>query len=244
MTDNTGLEGTKAELLLLIADGLDLLARLHDREPDVALISGLRDNPVASWFGLFADQAKADEFDASIASLPLALDADILDDLAAEYADIYLTHGYRAAPSASVWLTEERAERQEPMFTVRKWYDHYGIKVPDWRIRADDHIVHELQFVVHLLRLGTPVANADAARFLDVNLLPWLSQFTQAALRNCRHRYFASSLELTEATVLSLREILADMTGIQITKAAGQIVQEADSAQYDRPFVPGVSASW
>jgi TorA maturation chaperone TorD len=234
------------ELLRLSGDGFDLLARLHDREPDQVLISGLKSNPLSEWFGGFASETSVRDFDMAIATLPQPLPVEVLDDLAAEYADIYLTHGYRAAPSGSVWLTEERAERQEPMFAARSWYGRYHLGVPNWRVRPDDHIVHELQFVAHLCHLATPGAAMDAARFLDANLIPWLPQFTERVLERCRHRYFAAAVALTLDAVEGLRDNLEALTGIErrIRDNPDRAGALKEASAMDGPFVPGLAESW
>ncbi len=90
-----------------------------------------------------------------------------LDDLAADFAAIYLTHGYRVSPNESVWRDEEGLERQGPMFSVRAWYKHHNLQTPDWRIRADDHLVNELQFLAMLSQRAADFDQLrEAARFL------------------------------------------------------------------------------
>ena len=239
------ISGETLETLVLAADAVDLVARFHDREPDVELISGLKANPVAAWFDAFMAGDAPANFDAAVSSLPEPLPQDVLDDLAAEYADIFLTHGYRAAPNGSVWLTEDRIERQEPMFQVRGWYDHYHVKVPDWRTRADDHIVHEMQFVAHLLRLGTWTAAEDAARFLDENLLPWLPKFADCALVKCRHRFFASVMEISVQLMEHIRDRLEMITGIARPRIEEtQLPKRAQTPFAEQAYYPGFAESW
>lgn len=226
------------------ADALDLVVRLHDREADAALISGLRANPLADGFAGILPLDPLKSFDDAIASYPDPLPADVLDDMAAEYADIYVTHGYRASPNGSVWLTEDRIERQEPMFIARAWYDRYQMKVPNWSVRAEDHLVHELQFVSHLLRLATPRTAADAARFMDTNLLPWLSQFADRAMVNCRHRYHAASLDLTVALCEALRDRLGAITSIDRPAPLQSGQQSPAVLPVEPAYVPGLAESW
>jgi TorA maturation chaperone TorD len=230
---------------VMAADAVDLIVRLHDREPDAEFITGLKANPLSDWFSVFMPVQTPQQFDQAISSLPDPLPQEVLDDLAAEYADIFLTHGYRASPNGSVWLTEDRIERQEPMFEARSWYDHYYVKVPDWRIRADDHLVHELQFVSHLLRLGSDTAAADAARFMDKNLLPWLSQFAGQVLKLCRHRYFAGSMELTVASMESIRDLLEDICGVARPVPVDETaLPKRAQVPFEQPYFPGASESW
>lgn len=229
------------------AEALGLLIRLFDREADSDLLCGLRAIQAPDMFEALLPspegRAGAQVLRVALSGLPEQVPARALDALAADYADVFLTHGYRLAPNASVWLTEEKLERQGPMFEVRDWYAHYGVSVPDWRKRADDHIVHELQFLGLLLNLGTEAGMADAAHFLDAHLLPWVPEFgRRMALRVAEPLYAAAGL-LCAAYLEALRDELEDLTGLarQPRKSVPVSSQpEAEAA----PFVPGAAESW
>lgn len=230
------------------------LIRLHDREADPALIAELR---ACGYTELLAAVVEGEEAEAAVrgfqqilAGFPRPCPQTLLDDLAADYADAYLNHGFRAAPTGSVWMTENHLERQEPMFAVREWYAHYGLTVPNWRLRSDDHIVHELQFVVHLLRLGLEDALQDAAAFLDAHVLPWAPDFCKVIATRARNPFLAGVGLVTRALLDALRNDLVGATGRerrvglhlwaqQETRAARQ-----EKADEERPFVPGAAESW
>ncbi len=233
---------------------LALIIRLHDREPDKALVDGLREISPAAFFSLFLDKEDlqpALEFEEALAALPAPVDEASLDRLAAEYADIYLTHAYRISPNGSVWLTDDHLERQEPMFQVREWYDHYGIKVPNWRIRSDDHIVHELQFVETLLSLGRESATQDAARFLDRHVLVWVPHFCRLMAERSKEPFQKSVGLLTVAFLDVLRDMLEELTGetrwepeepLHPYSLPGARPEQKPAEQ--EAFVPGVAESW
>lgn len=238
----------------LWAEVLAPMIRLHDREADGEVIEGLW---ASGYTDLLAAVAQGEEAEAAVsgfqqvlAGFPHPIPNALLDELAADYADGYLNHGFRAAPTGSVWLTEDHLERQEPMFAVREWYQHYGMTVPDWRTRSDDHIVHELQFVSHLLTLGTPDALSDAAAFLDGHVLPWVPDFCAAIAARARHPFHAGVCLVTRGLLDGLRTDLEAATGrgrdvtphmwtLQATRAARQ-----EKADEESPFVPGSAASW
>lgn len=232
-----------------LADLLEVLIRLHDREADAALIDGLRQIAAAEWFAAALagapGQAAAARLGAALDALPTPVAPATLDALAVEYADIYLTHGYRISPSGSVWLTEDHLERQMPMFEVREFYAHYDITVPDWRIRADDHLVHELQFVAHLLREATEVSATDAARFLDAHVLCWMPAFFAQGMPRLREPLYQALFALTEALLDDVRdrlEALLDLPReVREVRALGaeRVPEEADAA-----YMPGVAESW
>ncbi len=240
---------------------LALLARLHDREPDRALIAGLQDTDTQEWIGGLVTgepaQGAVEAFIAAVNDIRLSGDSAIWDILAAEYADIYLTYAYRVSPNGSVWLTEDGLEHQEPMFAARRWYQRYGLQVPDWRMRSDDHLVHELQFVVHLCTCGTDDAASDAARFLDDNVLGWLADFARLVGERTRVPFFASAARLTHVAVEELRDLLERTTGInrpqeadekdagrRRTRKRGRTVYNLYNAEQDRPFLPGAGKGW
>ncbi len=245
------IEANHRDRLAAAAEVLALVARLHDREPDRAFIDGLTRHAVIEWLDEQVETPGAKtallHLREAAAAILSQTDTIVLDDLAAEFADIYLTYAYRVSPTGSVWLTEDGLERQEPMFAVRGWYQHYSIEVADWRIRPDDHIVHELLFVAHLCELRTATAAIDAARFLDQNLLRWLPEFSRRIGERCRQKFFTSTAEFTAAYIEELRDLLAAITGI----ARPPVIEEATDgpapggdADIGLKYVPGLAESW
>ncbi len=92
----------KSGVTAAIAADLELLADLHDREPTREWLEAARACPIQAQLGLVlegaAGRAALVAFDTAVAALPGELSQRDLDDLAAEYANIYLRFLYRAAP--------------------------------------------------------------------------------------------------------------------------------------------------
>ena len=197
-----------------LSEDLGLLARLHDREPDLELAEGLRTMAFPGCLTLPLDDSDGQRATRLMAlaleTLPLQPDAELLDELAADYTNIYLTHAIGASPQESVWLDEDGLICQDAMFQVRQWYGAWGLKVPDWRTRPDDHLVHQLQFIAHLLEQG---ALEEAARFMDEHLLRWLGLFAGRVMARCDTPWFAATAALTAAYCEALRDLLAELTG-------------------------------
>ena len=243
-----------AQRFALWAEALGPVIRLHDREADSALVEGLwaADFPAlaAALLDGRADAAVAEGFARVLAGIPRPVPAAVLDEMAADFADAYLTHGFRAAPTGSVWMTEDHLERQQPMFDVRDWYAHWGLAVPDWRLRSDDHIVHELQFVAHLLATGSTDALTDAAAFLDAHVLPWVPEFCLRVADHARHPFHAGAVLLTRVLLDALRDDLERATGRARNVLPHAWAVQADrserqaEAERERPFVPGLAESW
>jgi len=144
-------------------------------------------------------------------------------------------------------MTEEGLERQEPMFEVRKWYEKYNLEAPDWRMRADDHIVHELQFVAHLLERGDRKSLTDAVAFMDENVLNWVPEFGKAVGERSVQPLYGASARLLGGMVEELRDMLEQITGIArpvIEEETPQDRIRLYDADVDRPYIPGVGESW
>ncbi len=210
---------TLAQWTEIICQDLDLLARLHDREPEGEWLAWLaqQDFPANLGLRLTAPNAQhaSERLRAVLRHLGQVDDAQrqmILDELAADYASIYLTHAYRAAPYESVWLDEENLLYQAPMFAVREWYQRHGLAVQDWRLRSEDHLVPQLQFIAHLLHTPNDRALREAADFIDSHLGLWLDKFTQTAAQRCATVFYANLLELTAEYIRQLRVLLNQAT--------------------------------
>ena len=101
---------------------------------------------------------------------------------------------------------------QQSMFQVRSWYEAYGLEIPDWRLRPDDHLVYELQFIAWLLNQDNQIETLEkAATFMDEHLLRWLGNFGERVAIRCDTAYFAGAAALTAAYCEELRDILAEV---------------------------------
>lgn len=203
-----------------LADDIGVLVRLHDREADAALLARLKSADPAQWFSLSLDgeafaQASRLLVDAIAALGPSERD---LDMLAAEYAAIYLNYDYQAAPTESVWRDEENLERQAAMFMTRAWYARYGVRAANWRLRSDDHIVNELEFLGRVLgATERDDSLADAARFLRDHLMVWIPEFARRVTMRCEAAFYAGAALLTHAYLESLADLLGEATGLDMT---------------------------
>lgn len=208
-----------ADLWTAIAEDLQGLARLHDREPDAPLLQALRDSRFPDGLGLTFRSPHAMEAQAilraALADLPATVDSGVTDLLAADYAAIYLHGGLHAPPCESPWLDEDGLVCQEPMFQVRACYRDAGLAVENWRQRPDDHLTHELQFVAYLCERsvdsGEPLTLA--ARFLDEHVLRWVDRFAARVAQRCETAFFAGLALLTAAYLDELRDVLAEALG-------------------------------
>jgi TorA maturation chaperone TorD len=234
------------------AVALDLmtLAPLHDRELDSSVIEALRRDAFPGGLALVMASelggAAMATLDAAVRQL--ASDARGVDELAADFAAIYLTHGYGASPCESVWLDEEGLAMQQPMFQVRRFYAQHGMRVPDWRKRTDDHLVYQLQFLAGLLEAGQPDALAEAARFLDEHALRWVPMFAQRVAARAATPFYAGLAMLTAAYLEELRDVLALI--LDAPRPSAEEIERRMKPPREEilpmptTYVPGAAPSW
>ncbi len=239
-------DGAERARLAEFAEALGVVLRLFDRELDTATVRALAEPELWAFLAGVLDDSAGREAVArlkdAVDALPETPDQAVLDRLAADYADIFLTHGHRAAPSASVWLTDDHTERGEPMFAARRWYAHWGVKVPDWRKRPDDHIVPMLQFVSLLLETASGAALVDAAVFLDTQMGPWVGNFLGRVAQRADTALYRAAAEFAGVLLSRLRAELERITGVaeRIPEPPKRAASEPEAVAY----VPGAAPSW
>jgi TorA maturation chaperone TorD len=190
----------------MAAEDLRTLAWLHASERTPQVLAELYANGFPATLTLTAPgNVWPCAMDAALAALASSrcddeqpeLPASSEDDLAADFAAIYLTHALRASPHESVWRDEDHLMLQEPTFAVRAFYHRHGVQAADWRQRADDHLVTELEFTALLLERGDL---KEAARFLKTHLLTWLPSFATRVSQRAATPFYAALAGLTLAT--------------------------------------------
>lgn len=248
---------TETPLLLVFgsaaAEDLQGLAELHDREPDEALLTALREVDFPDGLGLRLRSERGRQAQTimakALAQLFAPVDKDILDLLAVDFAEIYLTHGLRASPYESVWLDDDHLARQEPMFQVRAYYRRQGLTAADWSERADDHIVLQLLFLRHLMQEPSPETLREAAKFMDEHLLRWIDRFADQVTARCATPYFAGVAALTAAYIDELRDLLAEILeeprpSAEAIEALMQPEKPTAACGAPSPYVPGAGPGW
>lgn len=238
------------ELRVALAEDLETLALLQDRELGAELLQGLRQVGFPDNLGLRPGAERAvqafDLMRGAVATLPPAIGPAVLDQLAADYAAIYLNASLGASPMESVWLSDDHTSCHDAMFELRRHYAAHGLAASDWRRRPDDHLVLQLQFVAH--RLRDPDASlAELADFLDHHPLRWLDDFAARVAARCDTAFYAGLALLAAAQVDGLRDILARSLG-QPRPSRQEVAERcrarrggtADSLR----FVPGTGPGW
>lgn len=178
----------------------------------------------------------------------------LLDDLACDFADIYLNGKFHSSPQESVWLDDDELVCQRPMFEVRAWYARHGLGVPNWRCMADDHLVNQLLFIAHLLDKAAENAEpltllAETSRFMDEHLLRWLLPFAQRVSQRCATPFYAGLALETARYCEHLRDLLAEILEIprvshEEIEARLNALQVAAARPQTMQYYPGIAPSW
>ncbi|MDD5295440.1 MAG: molecular chaperone TorD family protein [Rhodocyclaceae bacterium] len=204
------------EMAAAIAEDALTLAILHDRELDAKSVAVLRDVGFPDNLGLLPEEGAGKGAwrlaRLALEALPETMGAAELDDLAADFAAIYLTGACGASPCESVWLDDDHLAFQGRMFDLGQTYREHGLVNPDRRHRPDDHLALQLEFIAHLLKKAyTDEDWHHLARHLDEHLLRWLPDFAQRVVHGGATVFYAGLAAVTATWCRRLRTVIAEM---------------------------------
>ncbi len=210
----TAQEPLAIELADIVAEDAESLAALHDKELTPDLLAALNEACFPACLGLLPTSAPAVQawraMAEGLAGLPASPDGAAMDELASEYAAIYLTGAYGASPYESVWTDDDHLTCQTAMFQLRDIYAAAGLTTTDWRQRADDHLVLQLLYIAHAARHAATREDWRAlARVLDEHPLRWLPDFAARVALRSSSSFYAGLAVLTTAWLDTLRDLLA-----------------------------------
>jgi len=238
----------EAELRDALVEDLDQLIRLHDRELDAEILAALT---VAAFPNGLALSAADEAGRTAHSNMAAALhDMPTLDELAADYAAIYLNNRFGASPYESVWLSDEHLACDRSMFELREIYAAAGLQASDWRSRFDDHLVLQLQYLRRVLA-SAAVDPEKLAGFIDQHLGYWLPDWAQRVSAHCNTAFYAALAELTYVWLLNFRELLGEIHDLPLPSREEMAALINRKLALDKAeiapirFVPGIQgASW
>ena len=203
----------QAELRAALVEDLDQLIRLNDRELDAEIIVALRESAFPHCLALQPDgQAGL----LACINMSAAVWGDIpLDDLAADFAAIYLNNSFGASPYESVWISDDHLACAAPMFELRDLYAQAGLQAADWRSRFDDHFVLQLEYLRRVLA-GAKANPEKLASFIDEHIGYWFPDFAQRVSMQCNTPFYAALSELTHVWLIRFRELLDELHDLPI----------------------------
>jgi TorA maturation chaperone TorD len=206
------------DLAAAIAEDAEMLAALHDRELTAGIVAALREAGFPACLGLKPASAEAvsawQAMEEGVASLPAAADGAAFDDLACEFAAIYLTGAYGASPHESVWTDDDHLMCQQAMFQWRDILEAAGLAAQDWRRRPDDHLVLQLLYLAHAVRrAATTDSWRQLATVLDEHTLRWLPDFAARVAARSETPFYPGLAVITTLWLETLRDLIASQLG-------------------------------
>lgn len=140
-------------------------------------------------------------------------DQEILDDLAVDYARIFLSagvaQGKAAFPYASVYTSRQHLMMQESQGDVAALYAKKGLEVRKNMYRVpEDHLGLLLEYMAVLCREDAKKEQQD---FLKNYLLNWVFAFTADMAKYAATDFYRGLGKLTKGFLSMERSLLADM---------------------------------
>ncbi len=236
------------ELAEALADDAESLAALHDRELTPEMLAALHEVGFPDNLGLLPnDEPMRETWRVMTHTLGQAAAAR-LDDLAADYAAIYLTGAYGASPCESVWTDDDHLACQEAMFALRRIYAEAGLAATDWRRRPDDHLVLQLLYLAHVLRVADSLeASRMLATAMDEHLLRWLPAFAARVEQRCATDFYAALARLTFLWCSRVRDLLAEGLGEARPthdEVEARLLPKRRAEAQPLAYLPGAAPSW
>jgi TorA maturation chaperone TorD len=236
-----------------VSDDLKTFAVLLDKELDAKTIHELQtiNFPNNLGFKLQAEKSSyaCELMQKAMTTIPKQLDEEFLNGLAADFAAIFLNSGIGVSPYESVWISDEHITHQDSMFEMRDWYQKYELAAQNWRVRADDHLVLQLEFIAHLMQLvDNPQSLPDTAVFMDEHILRWMPNFAGVVVERCGTPFYAGLVMLTAQYLDELRDVVASI--LEQPRPTIEEIEERLKPKRAAPeeiplkFMPGVEPSW
>lgn len=238
---------------LAVCDDLKTFAVLLDKELEEKTLQDLQAINFPDNLGFELQTEKGgyarELMQKAIQTLPKELDKMFLNTLAADFAAIFLNSSVGVSPYESVWISEDHITHQESMFEIRNWYQKYELAAKNWRIRADDHLVLQLEFIANLMKLrDNPQALPDAAKFMDEHILLWIGDFASEVVQRCDTPFYAGLVMLVAQYLDELRDVIAGI--LEQPRPTSEEIAERLRPKRNAPeevpikFMQGVEPSW
>lgn len=240
-----------SEFCSVVAADLRQFSVLHACELNEAQIDRLQavGFPLALGLSLDSDQATPviQHLAKQVADWPKNISRTQLDELAADFAAIYLTCHYGSCPQESYWMDEDHLTMQKPMFQLRDVLEEHGLEVADVHQFADDHLVSQFELLAYLLDQATDLAALEKiADYMDEHLLRWIMKFSERVAMKCETDFYAGLGLLTGLYCDALRNLL-----VQVLDQPRPTKRDIDARMNPKrvvtvplQFIPGIKESW
>ena len=191
----------------------DFFSRIYFEEISEESLALLRQQDYQIDFG-DAELAKGyDNLQKSVDQV--ASDESNLEELAADYASLFLGIGRRPAhPYESVYLGSEKITMREPYHEVARIYFAEGLRIADKVREPEDHLALEFEFMAHLCRKVEEALRKDDAveetRLLNLqksfskeHLISWIPDFCDdVVVGSTKFTFYSAIAALTKRFVV------------------------------------------
>ena len=152
-----------------------------------------------------------------------------LDSLTRDYADLFIgPDRLKAAPWASVYLTEEQTTFGEPTLAVRDFYQQYGMQIETGENEPDDHIGLMFAFIAWLSEQGLMAADNRPLEpvycilrsFLSEHLLTWAHRLCDVTAEHAATDFYRGLAKVTGGTLDVMAEtVQANTNSVKLYSA-------------------------
>ena len=199
-----------------------LLSRLYRVEVDASLLAALKE----LHFPNAANETLAEGY----AMLRTYLDncgAEVLDDLAVDYATVFLAagsaDGQAAIPCESIYTSPKKIFMQEAWEDVCRIYAEKGLtKSSKHSDLMEDHLALELEFMASLVKRRDPAAEKA---FIDAHLLNWLPAFVADVDKYADHDFYKAVSRITLGFLQMEHDLLVALTDGTLKQAPSYSVR-------------------
>lgn len=137
--------------------------------------------------------------------------AEVLDDLAVDYARVFLSagvaQGMAAFPYESVYTSKKRLMMQDAREAVAAAYAKAGLKPgADMYHAPEDHIGLEFEYMAHLCA-GAPVT--EQQEFFKAHLQNWVYTFTAEVLKYAQTDFYRAVSKITRGFMNMEQRLMA-----------------------------------
>lgn len=144
---------------------------------------------------------------------PELLEKDNIDQLAADFANLYYGPGsLKAPPWESVYLSDKGLVFQDETIEVRKEYMRNNLLPEKYKDEPDDHIALELDFMAHLSTTTSKNLREENFReakkylkkqydFLKNHLSLWVGRFSKNTVKNARLDYLRGMAQMLDGFI-------------------------------------------
>lgn len=193
-----------------------LLSRLYRVEVDAPLLDALK----ALRFPAAANETLAEGYSMLTAFLS-GCGGDVLDDLAVDYATVFLAagsaDGKAANPCESIYTSPKKIFMQEAWEDVCRIYAEKGLTKNDRHADLmEDHLALELEFMSTLVKRRDPAAEQA---FLEAHLLNWLPDFLADVDRYAATDFYKAVTRITLGFLQMEHELLAALNSGSLKQA-------------------------